>query len=156
MAVLAARLLVRLVHTLDVRVAEHAHAVPARAAGRRHGATAPHQARTTVGERTRCDVDVTAVDVDRSGAQLAQQIEFLVDEAPAGAHVDAELFELLGPVTQREDVGHPPLADDVEHGHVLGEPNRVVERQQQDAAIVMDNRLVRAAIAEARISGDGR
>ena len=65
---------------------------------------------------------------------MSQQIEFRIDEATAGTHVDAELLEFLGPVAERQDVGGPSLADDVENRHVLGEPDRVVERKEQDQA----------------------
>ena len=66
--------------------------------------------------------------------QLAQQGQLLVGKLSTSAHVDTEVFELLGPITQSEDVGGPALADDVEYRHVLREPDRVVERQQQDQA----------------------
>src|SRR5690606_40450473 len=43
----------------------------------------------------------------------------------------AEGGVLLGPVAQPEDVGDPPAAEVVEHGDVLGQPDRVVEVGQQ-------------------------
>ena len=49
----------------------------------------------------------------------------------AVAHLDPVHRELLGPVPETEDVRHAPAGDVIEHRHVFGETDRVVEREER-------------------------
>ena len=62
-------------------------------------------------------------------ARAEQRRQLLVGSRAAAAQVEAEVLVLLLAVADAEDVRHPPAADDVEHGDVLGEADRLVERQ---------------------------
>jgi hypothetical protein len=66
------------------------------------------------------------------GPQPAQQPQLLVGDPATLFDCQAEMLELLGPIPEGQRVHGPPAADDVEHRHVLGQPDRVVERQNQD------------------------
>ena len=86
---------------------------------------------------------------------LEEHGELLVGHPPAAVEVLAVQLVLGRPVADAEDVDHPTAGEVVEDDHLLGQPHRVVEREQggrhQDRRV-----LVTAATAAAIVSGDGR
>ena len=68
----------------------------------------------------------------------------------------AERFVLGGPVADPGDVRDPAPAHVVEHRDVLRQLHRVVQRHEQRGDADRDRACVRAAIADAMTSGDGR
>ncbi len=65
-----------------------------------------------------------------AGQQAAQQREFLVGNAAAIGHGQAEVVEFLSAIADPEDIGGPARTDVVQHGDVLREPGHVVEGQE--------------------------
>ncbi len=111
--------------------------------GRGAASAAPHHRRPTGRDRRRSHVDAPALVVERlAGLGQQQERELVLDERAAAGEVGAVVLELLGPVADGHDVADPAAADDVEDDHVLGEPDRVVQRQ--DHAAVMIGRRGRA------------
>ena len=68
--------------------------------------------------------------------QWAEHGEDFVRFPAAGGHVNAEVVVLLAAVPDAERIGHPPPADQVQHGHFLGKPHGFPQRNghrgQQD------------------------
>src|SRR5581483_4437197 len=72
----------------------------------------------------------------------------LAEERRAVAQLAPEGGELLGPVPLPHAEDHPPARDDVEHGAVFRDVDRVVEREEQDAGPELDARRLRRNEAE--------
>ena len=120
----------------DIRVRQHAQPVPACPPRRREAAAAPHQRRPASVLRRRRHVDV-AVPSTTALAGRATRVAAPASRRQAcrGSRMSSpKCSNSSGRYPRAEDVGRPALADDVEHGHVLGEADRVVERQNQDQA----------------------
>ena len=113
----------------QVRAGEERQPQPGRAAGRGLGAAADQQQRVRLGVRARGDPYRAAPVRERlAGPGLQQRLQQLVLERAAPLPLHAERRVLLGPVADARDRDQPPAAQQVEHGDVLGQPQRVVQR----------------------------
>ena len=98
--------------------------------GRGDGSTGPDQSlhrRLRLGR----DNDVTAAPLERlAGEGLPQHLQILLGEGAALAPVDAGHRELLVPIAEAGDDAESPAAHEVEGGDLLGQSNRIVQRDQ--------------------------
>ncbi len=82
-----------------------------------------------VGVRARRDADRAApVREGLARPRLQQRLQQLVLEPAAPGEVHAEQVVLLGPVPDPGDRHQPAAAQQVQHGDLLGQPQRVVQR----------------------------
>ena len=65
--------------------------------------------------------------------RLLQHLDAVLHERRPPLDVQVELLVLLGPVAGAHSEAEPPLRDEIEHREVLGEPDRVVEREEHHA-----------------------
>ncbi len=129
-AQLAARLLVdgpqRIVHG-DEAIAESGG--PAR---RRLRGSAHEQDRPAPTSRLRGDAHLAAVVLeDLPRPRRPQGRHAVLEQRHPLAHLPPEHGQLLGPVAGADDEVDPPPTGQVEHGKVLGQADRVIEREQQ-------------------------
>ena len=67
-----------------------------------------------------------------AGLGLQQHCQLLVGDLAAPVVIDAVHLVLGRPISDRHHVDDPTATDDVEDGHLLGELDRVVQRQEHD------------------------
>ena len=109
---------------------DESQAVAPGAFGCRGATTGDHDARTSRRRRRRRDMDAPPVDVDRvAGEQSQEQLQALVGDLAAPAGIDSHVLVFLWAVADSEDIVDSALAEIVENGHVLSEPDRVIQRQ---------------------------
>ena len=65
--------------------------------------------------------------------RLLEHLDAVLHERRPALDVEVELLVLLGPVAGAHRQAEPSLGDEVEHREVFGEPDRVVERQEDHA-----------------------
>ena len=119
------------------------------AAGQHHERTAGRRAR-------RRDVAASTVgDHWLAVQQLPEQRQLFVGEPAPSTHVDAELLVLLGAVADAERVDTRPLL--MMSSTLMSSASRTGSQNgRTTAASMIGSRSVRAAIADANTSGDGR
>ena len=78
-----------------------------------------------------------------------EHLQTLTGSRGSLAAIDAEARELLVPIAGGHAEVEPPTGEHVDDGGVLGQPDRVVERQEHAPWSRSGSVLVRAAIAAA-------
>jgi hypothetical protein len=62
---------------------------------------------------------------------MAQRSNPVLYRRTPSSSVNAEEIEFFGPVPDADHVAHSSTADEVDHGHVLGQLHRLIEGQQE-------------------------
>jgi hypothetical protein len=74
-------------------------------------------------------VDPPSVEGDGVACKRAQQqFQTLVGDLSTAARVDTHVLVFLWAVADSKHAMDSPLAEVVQHGHILGEPDRVLQR----------------------------
>lgn len=128
-AVLGEPVLVVRLQLRQMRAGEEGQAEPGGPAGGGLGGAADQEQRVRVGVRARGDADRAApIGEGLARPRLQQRLQQLVLEPAAPGEVHAEQVVLLGPVSDPGDRHQPAAAQQVQHGDLLGQPQRVVQR----------------------------
>src|SRR5258707_12258154 len=122
---LAAGRLIGLRHSGHIPIRKETESVPAGASGSCDTPASPHKDWATWCYPPRRHHNAAAFIRNLFAAKKsAHQCDVLIGDPAPVTDTLAEVFQLLRPVPETDGVGHPPVADDVDDRHLLGQPNR--------------------------------
>ena len=127
----AALRFVVLPQTRGIGLRDEPKAVRGSAPGGRLAAAGDHHQWSRRRPAGRSDANPAAVILDRFAAhQTAEHGQHLVGDPATRRDVQAEMFVLLAAVADTKHIRHPASADEIQDGHLLGQPYRIPERNR--------------------------